>query len=71
MPAWLSPAQQAALVELVERNDRAHGDDLLGIVLTGSAGRDYATEHSDLDVMVVLADEAASNRHHRPQSRRR
>ena len=62
VPAWLSPAQQAALVELVDRNDRAHGDDLLGIVLSGSAGRDYATEHSDLDVMVVLTDEAASSR---------
>ena len=62
VPAWLSPAQQAALVDLVERNDHAHGDDLLGIVLTGSAGRGYATEHSDLDVMVVLSDEAASSR---------
>ena len=58
VPDWLSPPQRAALVELVERNDRAHGDDLLGIVLSGSAGRNYATEHSDLDVMVVLADEA-------------
>ena len=62
VPAWLPLAQQAALRELVDRNDRAHGDDLLGIVLSGSAGRDYATEHSDLDVMVVLTDEAASSR---------
>lgn len=62
VPDWLSPPQRAALVELVERNDRAHGDDLLGIVLSGSAGRNYATEHSDLDVMVVLADEAAASR---------
>ncbi|MCY7400297.1 MAG: nucleotidyltransferase domain-containing protein [Nocardioides sp.] len=62
VPAWLSPTQQAALVELVDRNDRVHGDDLLGIVLSGSAGRDYATEHSDLDVIVVLTDEAASSR---------
>lgn len=62
VPDWLSPPQRAALVELVERNDRAHGYDLLGIVLSGSAGRNYATEHSDLDVMVVLADDAAASR---------
>lgn len=62
VPDWLSPTQQAALAELVDRNDRAHGAELLGIVLTGSAGRDYATEHSDLDVMVVLTDEAAASR---------
>lgn len=62
LPAWLTPAQRTALDDLVERNDAAHGGDLLGIVLSGSAGRDYATERSDLDVMVVLADEAASSR---------
>ena len=62
VPDWLSRSQQTALMELVDRNDHAHGDGLLGIVLSGSAGRDYATEHSDLDVIVVLTDEAASSR---------
>lgn len=62
VPAWLTSAHRTALVGLVERNDTAHGDDLLGIVLTGSAGRDCATERSDLDVMVVLTDEAAAGR---------
>jgi hypothetical protein len=62
VPAWLTAAQRAALLELVERNDAAHGDDLLGIVLSGSAGRDHATERSDLDVVVVLTDEAAGTR---------
>ena len=62
VPDWVTPAQRATLVALAERNEAAHGDDLLGIVLSGSAGRTYATEHSDLDVVVVLTDEAAAGR---------
>jgi hypothetical protein len=62
LPDWLTPAQRATLVALAERNDAAHGDDLLGLVLSGSAGRDYATDHSDLDVIVVLTDAAAAGR---------
>jgi len=62
LPGWLTPAQRATLVSLAERNDAAHGDDLLGLVLSGSAARDLATEHSDLDMIVVLADEAAAGR---------
>jgi hypothetical protein len=62
LPAWLTPTQRATLVSLAERNDAAHGADLLGIVLSGSAARDLATEHSDLDVIVVLTDEAAAGR---------
>jgi hypothetical protein len=62
LPAWLTTDEQATLVALAERNDAAHGGDLLGILLSGSAGRDYATERSDLDVVVVLTDEAAATR---------
>ena len=62
LPGWLTPAQRTAVVDLAERNDAAHGEDLLGLVLSGSAGRGYATERSDLDVVVVLTDEAASTR---------
>lgn len=62
LPAWLAPAQRATLVALAERNDAAHGDDLLGLVLSGSAARDLATGLSDLDVMVVLTDRAAADR---------
>ena len=62
LPAWLTTDERATLVALAERNDAAHGDDLLGILLSGSAGRDYATERSDLDVVVVLTDEAAATR---------
>ncbi|RYC07183.1 nucleotidyltransferase domain-containing protein [Nocardioides zhouii] len=62
LPAWLTPAQRAALVALADRNLADHGDDLLGLVLSGSAGRNCATEHSDLDVMVVLTDAAAALR---------
>ncbi|MCF6379342.1 hypothetical protein L2K70_17150 [Nocardioides KLBMP 9356] len=62
LPAWLTPDQRATLTALAERNHAAHGDDLLGILLSGSAGRDYATERSDVDVVVVLTDEAAATR---------
>lgn len=62
LPEWLTSDQRARLVRLADRNAAAHGDDLLGLVLSGSAGRDLATEHSDLDVIVVLADAAAAGR---------
>jgi hypothetical protein len=62
LPRWLAPAQRSTIVALAERNDAAHGQDLLGLVLSGSAARDLATEHSDLDVIVVLSDEAAAGR---------
>jgi hypothetical protein len=62
MPGWLTPDQRTTLDDLAECNATAHGDDLLGLVLSGSAGRGYATERSDLDVVVVLTDEAASTR---------
>jgi hypothetical protein len=62
LPAWLDDDQRRRLVALAERNADAHGDELLGLELSGSAGRGYATEHSDLDVVVVLTDEAASTR---------
>jgi predicted nucleotidyltransferase len=62
LPAWLTSSQRETIVSLAERNDAAHGDDLLGLVLSGSAARGLATERSDLDVVVVLTDEAASGR---------
>lgn len=40
------------LDEILQRDDPA----IVGVVLSGSAARGMATEHSDLDVYVVLAD---------------
>lgn len=57
-PAGLSAEQSGLLNELIARNDARHGDDLLGVVLSGSVGRGLGTERSDLDVYVVLADTA-------------
>lgn len=62
MPDHLTAGRRRLLVELAERNDAAHGDDLLGLVLSGSAGRGLATARSDLDVHVVLTDDAAGGR---------
>ncbi|NPC44180.1 nucleotidyltransferase domain-containing protein [Nocardioides sp. zg-1230] len=62
LPEWLSPTQRSRITALAGRNHAAHGDDLLGLVLSGSAARDLATEQSDLDVIVVLTDVAAAGR---------
>ena len=56
IPPGLSPAQRSLLTDLARRNDAAHGANLLGLVLSGSAGRGIATDRSDLDVYVVLSD---------------
>jgi len=49
---------RAALDELLSRDD----PDIMGLVLSGSAARGMATEHSDVDVCVVLADHARAGR---------
>jgi len=54
----LPAASRAALEEIVGRADPA----ILGVVLSGSAARGMATEWSDVDVYVVLTDEAAAGR---------
>ncbi|MCL8024318.1 SDR family oxidoreductase [Nocardioides sp. BSK12Z-3] len=61
-PEHLTPERTNLLAEVAERNDATHGDDLLGLILSGSAGRGLATERSDLDVYVVLTDDAAAGR---------
>lgn len=62
LPAHLSPQHATAIQRLADRNDADHGEGFLGLVLSGSAGRAMATERSDLDVLVVLTDEAAAGR---------
>lgn len=62
LPEHLSDAQRHLLHDLAERNDATHGDDFLGLILSGSVARGMATERSDLDVYVVLTDEAANER---------
>lgn len=54
----LPAAARAALQELVDRDDPA----ILGLVLSGSAARGMATDHSDVDVYVILTDDAAEGR---------
>lgn len=51
-------AAEAALAEILGRDDPA----IVGVVLTGSAARGMATERSDVDVCVVLADGADPRR---------
>jgi len=52
----LSPARRALLTDVARRNAAEHGENLLGLVLSGSAGRGLATDRSDVDVFVVVAD---------------
>ena len=62
LPAGLTASRQRLLVELADRNAVTHGADLLGLVLSGSVGRGVATDRSDVDVYVVLADGALAGR---------
>lgn len=61
-PSHLPATDRTRLTALAERNLADHGDGFLGLVLSGSAGRGMATARSDLDVFVVLNDEAAAGR---------
>ncbi len=56
----INPAAQAALDELVARDDPT----ILGLVLSGSAARGMATEHSDVDVYVVRDDDVERETSH-------
>jgi hypothetical protein len=56
LPPDLSSERRDLLADLARRNEADHGENLLGLVLSGSAGRDMATDRSDLDVFVVLGD---------------
>jgi Nucleotidyltransferase domain len=57
MTSQSSPGDWASSRPLIKLLDRAEGDDRCrGVILTGSAARGVATEHSDLDVYVVLAE---------------
>jgi hypothetical protein len=64
-PAGLSAQRRGLLAEVAGRNDAVHRANLLGIVLSGSAGRGIATDRSDLDVFVVLADNSGEPAPHR------
>jgi hypothetical protein len=58
LPPGLSAEHRETLTELAQSNEARHGGNLLGLVLSGSAGRGLATDRSDLDVHVILADTA-------------
>jgi hypothetical protein len=62
VPPGLSPERRNLLTDLARRNDADHGADLLGLVLSGSAGRGVTTDRSDLDVYVVLTDAGVRGR---------
>lgn len=66
LPAHLGAEHRRLVADLHRRNLDEHRDDLLGLVLSGSAGRDLVTEHSDLDVYVVLADGTDRTTEHAP-----
>jgi len=62
IPPGLSPQRRTLLTDLARRNNTDHGPDLVGLVLSGPAGRGVATDRSDLDVYVVLTDAGARGR---------
>lgn len=64
--AMLSSSAREALDELVAREDPS----ILGLVLSGSAARNMATELSDVDVYVVRDDDVEERPAIAPQSTR-
>jgi predicted nucleotidyltransferase len=52
--AHLTPNEQAALTELVNRLRQRYGDDLLRVVLFGSKARGDFDDESDLDILIVV-----------------
>lgn len=63
LPDGLTARQAERLHQVAASWQAAEGDNLLGLVLSGSAGRGMATEHSDLDVHIVLAGGAPPTNH--------
>lgn len=62
LPADLLAGHSRVIRNLAARNAAEHGDDLLGLVLSGSAGRGMATGRSDVDVYVVLTENGLAQR---------
>jgi hypothetical protein len=61
VPSGLTTARRRGIEQILQRRRARHGDDLLGLVLSGSVGRGIATEHSDLDLYVVVAGRAGGD----------
>lgn len=61
LPDRLTDRQRALLTDLSDRCQDRYTDRLLGLVLSGSAGRNFATPRSDLDVYVVLSESLPSD----------
>ena len=62
LPEHVSTRHATVLHRLATNLAREHGDTLVGIVLSGSAGRGMATERSDVDVYAVLDGVPAAER---------
>lgn len=59
-PGHLGPSERRLIDQVADRNYRAHRDGFIGLILSGSVGRGVATDRSDLDLYVVLSDDAAA-----------
>lgn len=54
LPSSLPSHRRSLLEAAAAQLEAEHGGELLGLVLSGSAGRGLDTEYSDMDVLVVL-----------------
>lgn len=61
LPTSLSDQRQALLTTAAQRLSVDFGPSLLGLVLSGSAGRGLATDRSDLDLLVILTPEIVNS----------
>lgn len=60
IPEHVSDDRRHILETAARRLDEQFGGDLLGFVLSGSAGRGIDTEHSDLDLLVIMTPEVVT-----------
>lgn len=57
LPSTLSERSRSLLTATADQLEREYGDQLLGLVLSGSAAHGLDTEHSDLDLDIILTPE--------------
>lgn len=61
-PTDLSPDRRRVVLDVAARNAAEHREHLVGLILSGSAGRGMTTERSDVDLYVVLTDDGMEQR---------
>jgi predicted nucleotidyltransferase len=62
-PAWLTPAESAAVSDFLNAVREILGDDLRAVRLFGSRARGEGTPDSDLDLALIVTPDGRARRH--------